>query len=183
MGNGAVVDHSRPCRGDQQFTGSPVALAAGNVTAMLAVRGLFRRGHHADRRPDRRRIVRHRRISLPDADKVWRRGVDRATLLNAHVVVETSDGRAIRGSGSMPLGNVWAFPSKQLSYTDTLGALMALAKRIAGITLDCPESGHPIDLNHSLEAAYFQTADEVTIEQGLPEPIPQSGNPRGCDAL
>src|SRR5438067_2120762 len=36
--------------------------------------------------------------------------VDRATLLNVECTVRTMAGRAARGFGSMPLGNVWAFP-------------------------------------------------------------------------
>src|SRR5690242_754477 len=71
--------------------------------------------------------------------------LDRATILNARVDIRTADGRTVRGSGSMPLGNVWAFPSKRLGYDDTLGAMLAVAERIAGITADCHERGHPID--------------------------------------
>jgi L-alanine-DL-glutamate epimerase-like enolase superfamily enzyme len=99
--------------------------------------------------------------------------LDQAMILNAHVVVRTVDGRAVRGSGSMPLGNVWAFPSKQLRYADTLGAMLAVADRVARITADCREAGHPIDLNHALEPAYFRAAEEVTAERRLPEPIPK----------
>src|SRR5438477_11198438 len=71
--------------------------------------------------------------------------VDRATLLNVECVVRTGDGRTARGFGSMPLGNVWAFPSRVLTYDDTLGAMKALAERVARITGDCKEAGHPID--------------------------------------
>jgi L-alanine-DL-glutamate epimerase-like enolase superfamily enzyme len=99
--------------------------------------------------------------------------LDRATILNAHVVVRTDDGRAVRGSGSMPLGNVWAFPSKQLGYADTLAAMLAVADRVARTTGDCSEAGHPIDLNHVLEPAYFRAADEVSSRRQLPEPIPK----------
>src|SRR5262245_15097914 len=38
--------------------------------------------------------------------------VDRVTLLNVDCVVETRKGRTKRGFGSMPLGNVWSFPSR-----------------------------------------------------------------------
>ena len=34
--------------------------------------------------------------------------VDRATLLNVNCSVRTGDGRAARGFGSMPLGNIWS---------------------------------------------------------------------------
>ena len=47
-----------------------------------------------------------------------------------------------RGFGSMPLGNVWSFPSQVLRYDDTLGAMKALAERIAALTGDC-QRGRP----------------------------------------
>src|SRR5581483_3759984 len=97
--------------------------------------------------------------------------VDRATILNVRVVVRTADGRLVPGVGSMPLGNVWAFPSKRLGYAEALGAMQDLAGRIARITAEYPEAGHPIDLNHALEPAYFRAADELTAQRQLPEPI------------
>src|SRR5579859_5515942 len=45
---------------------------------------------------------------------------DRATVLNVNCVVRTGDGRAARGFGSMPLGNIWSFPSSTMSYETTL---------------------------------------------------------------
>src|SRR6267378_2767178 len=41
--------------------------------------------------------------------------VDRVTLLNVKCVVSTRDGRTAKGFGSMPLGNVWSFPSREMS--------------------------------------------------------------------
>src|SRR5205809_304790 len=66
--------------------------------------------------------------------------LDRATILNAHVVVRTIDRRTVRGRGSMPLGNVWAFPSKQLTYSDTLRPMLAVPERVARIAADCPRA-------------------------------------------
>ncbi|HKB40721.1 MAG TPA: hypothetical protein VKD72_30125, partial [Gemmataceae bacterium] len=62
--------------------------------------------------------------------------LDRATILDVWCDVETSAGKRGRGFGSMPLGNVWSFPSRLLSYDATLGAMKALAERIAVITRD-----------------------------------------------
>ena len=55
------------------------------------------------------------------------RAVDRVTLLNVHCAVRTRGGRVAKGFGSMPLGNVWSFPSKVMSYDATLGAMRTLA--------------------------------------------------------
>src|SRR5262245_46886094 len=65
------------------------------------------------------------------------RSVDRVTLLNVRCRVRTVSGRVAHGFGSMSLGNMWAFPpSKLVAYDATLGAMKALAERIARITRD-----------------------------------------------
>lgn len=98
--------------------------------------------------------------------------VDRVTLLNVHCAVQTRNGRTARGFGSMPLGNVWAFPSKVLSYDTTLSAMKALAERIAKITGAYRETAHPIDLTWGLEPTYLQAATDVAKQLNLAEPIP-----------
>src|SRR5262245_58782950 len=98
--------------------------------------------------------------------------VDRATLVNVHCRVETIAGKSAAGFGSMPLGNVWSFPSRALSYEQTLGAMKALVERIARLTSDCRETGHPIDLTHALEPTYVKAAAEVSQALTLAEPIP-----------
>src|SRR5438132_9412756 len=62
--------------------------------------------------------------------------LDRATILNVECVVQTIGGRTTKGFGSMPLGNVWSFPSRVLSYDATLGAMRAPAAQIALLTPD-----------------------------------------------
>src|SRR5262245_16464876 len=61
------------------------------------------------------------------------RELDRATLLNVDCVLSGPGGRTARGFGSMPLGNVWSFPSSVMSYDTTLGAMKALASRICDL--------------------------------------------------
>jgi len=99
--------------------------------------------------------------------------LDRVTLLNVNCIVEGRDGRAAMGFGSMPLGNVWSFPSRVLSYEDTLGAMKALAERIAKITGGYGETGHPIDIHVALEPEYLKAGEEVAKERKLAEPIPK----------
>jgi len=86
--------------------------------------------------------------------------------------VDVVNGKTSKGFGSMPLGNVWSFPSKVLDYDATLEAMKVLAERIARIAADCPESGHPLDLAWNLEPVYLQSAAQVSKELRLPEPIP-----------
>jgi L-alanine-DL-glutamate epimerase-like enolase superfamily enzyme len=99
--------------------------------------------------------------------------LDRVTLVNVDCRVRTRAGAAARGFGSMPLGNVWSFPSRRLGYHDTLGAMKALVGRVARITESCTETGHPIDLTWALEPEYHKAAEEATKELRLAEPIPR----------
>jgi L-alanine-DL-glutamate epimerase-like enolase superfamily enzyme len=98
--------------------------------------------------------------------------LDRATLVNVDCRVSTHGGKSARGFGSMPLGNVWSFPSKALTYDQTLGAMKALVERVAQIARSCRDFGHPIDLTLQLEPAYEQAASEVGAGLQLPERIP-----------
>jgi L-alanine-DL-glutamate epimerase-like enolase superfamily enzyme len=100
------------------------------------------------------------------------RALDRVTIIDVTCVVSCG-GRTAKGFGSMPLGNVWSFPSKTMSYDVTLGAMKALAERIEKITAGYKESGHPVELNRSLEPAYLAAASQVSIEQKLDQPIPK----------
>jgi L-alanine-DL-glutamate epimerase-like enolase superfamily enzyme len=98
--------------------------------------------------------------------------VDRATILNVTATVRTRGGQVVKGFGSMPLGNVWSFPSRALDYNATLGAMKALAERIAKLTNGYREYGHPIELNFQLEPEYLKAAAAVSEELKLTQPIP-----------
>ncbi len=95
--------------------------------------------------------------------------VDKVTILNVNVVIETAAGRSQKGFGSMPLGNVWAFPSKVLTYQDTLNAMKALAEKVHKITLGYKEIAHPVDINVALEPAYLKAAAELMLAQPMPK--------------
>jgi L-alanine-DL-glutamate epimerase-like enolase superfamily enzyme len=98
---------------------------------------------------------------------------DRVTLLNVVCQVRTLAGKSAQGFGSMPLGNIWSFPSRVLAYDGTLAAMKTLAERITRIYGNCTETGHPIDITWVLEDAIFKAADEVSREINLGEPIPK----------
>ena len=99
--------------------------------------------------------------------------VDRATILNVRCVAHVTNGLSAHGFGSMPMGNVWSFPSERMSYDKTLGAMKALAERVRNITADFKEAGHPIDINVSLEPEFLKAAAEVSRLLQLEEPIPK----------
>ena len=99
--------------------------------------------------------------------------VDRVTLLNVECVVRVPSGRSSKGFSSMTMGNNWSFPSRVLTYDQTLGAMKALADKVNALTGSYREYGHPIDINCALEPSYLSAASEVTKELKLSEPIPK----------
>ncbi len=98
--------------------------------------------------------------------------LDRVTLVNVECTVRTVGGKTGRGFGSMPLGNVWSFPSRVLDYDATLAAMKALVERIDRIVgrLHGSRPSHRPGL--ALEPEYHKAAAEVTAELRLAEPIP-----------
>src|SRR6476659_9606452 len=98
--------------------------------------------------------------------------VDRVTLLNVDVDVETAAGKTARGFGSMPLGNVWAYPSRAMSYQQTLEAMKAGTERVADVYGGHRESGHPIDITWAVEHTYLREAAAVGQRLNVADPIP-----------
>lgn len=96
--------------------------------------------------------------------------VTRVTLLNVRSTVRARDGRVAHGFGSMSLGNVWSFPSKKLTYDQTLQAMKDLAGCIARLVPQNREWGHPIDLNIALEPQFLAAANDIS--RTLAQPIP-----------
>lgn len=84
--------------------------------------------------------------------------VDRVTLLNVKVTVRNRAGKVAHGFGSMPLGNVWSYPSKTLTYDQTLAAMRSLAAKVEKITGAFKEYGHPVELNYQLEPEWLKAA-------------------------
>ena len=99
--------------------------------------------------------------------------LDRVTILNVRMEVESGAGKTAIGSGSMPLGNVWAFPSRVLTYDQTLGAMRYLASRVAADYKQCGLSGHPIDITHRLEPELLLAGNDFTALHQWPEPVPK----------
>ncbi|HMO37560.1 MAG TPA: hypothetical protein PKA06_16090 [Gemmatales bacterium] len=86
--------------------------------------------------------------------------LDKATILHAHVVVEDQQGRQHVGFGSMPMGNIWAFPSRHLSYEKTLQIMLEIAEEAAQQTREYQQWGHPLEIGHALEPIYRRAALE-----------------------
>jgi L-alanine-DL-glutamate epimerase-like enolase superfamily enzyme len=124
--------------------------------------------------------VRVRAVRLETEDHRYRSPIkfggvalDRVTILNAHVTIQDRQGRLQNGFGSMPLGNVWAFPSRVMPYETTLSAMREVAAEIAVITERSGVWGHPIDITHTIEPEFFVAAESVTKRCQLVEPLPK----------
>src|SRR5262245_38567043 len=98
--------------------------------------------------------------------------VDRVTLLNVETDVESQSGKTARGFGSMPLGNVWAYPSRAMSYQQTLDAMKAVAERVAAVYRGYRDYGHPIDITSTIEHEYLKQAEAVGPRLSIADPIP-----------
>jgi L-alanine-DL-glutamate epimerase-like enolase superfamily enzyme len=98
--------------------------------------------------------------------------VDGSQVVNVFATVEAADGRLAVGHGSMPLGNVWGWPTSRVSAEDTAEAVRRTAKAAARWLAAYPDAGHPLDIGHDLEHALRGLADSVAAEMGLPEPMP-----------
>ena len=99
--------------------------------------------------------------------------VDRATILDVEIDCVGADGRPVTGSGSMPLGNVWSFPTRTLPYDATLHAMKGHAGRIEKIVAGCNVVAHPLELARLLEPEYGKAAAEESATRNLAEPIPE----------
>ena len=91
---------------------------------------------------------------------------------NVTVTVETADGRRASGFGSMPLGNVWGWPSQAVEPAETAEAVRRTAVAVVRAAGQYRGAGHPLDIVHDLETGWRGAADAVTQELALAEPMP-----------
>jgi len=96
--------------------------------------------------------------------------LDKVTILNVTMTVETVAGKVATGFGSMPLGNAWAWPSKVLKYDQTLTVMMEVAGWIGSVYRESMLPGHPIVINEAMEVACFSHDDGLFVEPD--EPVP-----------
>jgi L-alanine-DL-glutamate epimerase-like enolase superfamily enzyme len=113
------------------------------------------------------------RISYRAPIKFGGRVVTDAVIVNAKVEVETRDGRRATGFGSMPMGNVWAWPSNIVTPAQSLEAMLALVELLAAETRAYRGWGHPLDLTRELAQSHGTMAARVQSQLGLSEPMPK----------
>jgi L-alanine-DL-glutamate epimerase-like enolase superfamily enzyme len=160
----------------REFTKKLAGCSLGMGAATAIPRAFGRSADQSSRRTD----IRVEEMSFEYEDHKYRVPIkfggtvlDRATIINVHCTVRTVGGKVAKGFGSMPMGNVWAFPSHTMDYDTTLGAMKALASQICKVTADSKVTGHPIDINWTLQREYLKAASQVSTERHLAEPIPK----------
>ncbi|HVU87862.1 MAG TPA: mandelate racemase/muconate lactonizing enzyme family protein [Pirellulales bacterium] len=101
------------------------------------------------------------------------RVVTDAVVLDVHLDVETRDGRRARGTGSMSLGNAWAWPSAKVSGEETLRAVQRMADLLLADAQTYSDFGHPLEITRDLAAGHARIAEQVRRELSLAEPMPR----------
>lgn len=113
------------------------------------------------------------RIAYRAPIKFGGRVVTDAVLFDVGVTAETRDGRRAEGAGSMPMGNVWAWPSGHVTAEETLTAMIRLAEALVVEAGDAKLCGHPLEVCHALAASHDEIATTIAAELKLAEPIPR----------
>src|SRR2546423_14280351 len=90
------------------------------------------------------------RIGYRAPIKFGGRVVTDAVLVNVTIGVETRGGRRGSGFGSMPMGNVWAWPSNVVSPAQSLEAMLDFVEDFATVVRGHRAYGHPLDLTREL---------------------------------
>lgn len=98
--------------------------------------------------------------------------VDHAWLMNATMTVETQSGRYAIGHGSMPVGNVWAWPSTVVDPTDTDRAMKAFTQEVVDLFDAYPGFGHPMEIEFEISAEYDHQAHRIPRNLDIAEPVP-----------
>lgn len=113
------------------------------------------------------------RIGYRAPIKFGGRVVTDAVVFYVTAEVETRDGRRGVGFGSMPLGNIWAWPSNALAPEDTLAAMLNLARRLVTAAADYRGNGHPLDITSELAEGHAALSAEVLAATGITDSMPR----------
>ncbi|WDI42404.1 mandelate racemase/muconate lactonizing enzyme family protein [Bremerella sp. P1] len=100
------------------------------------------------------------------------RVVTDVTLFNVEITVETKSGKIGQGFGSMPMGNVWGWPSQQVEGSQTLAAMIEVAERFSAEAGKLNEAAHPLQHARSLHEPLMGIGKQLETEFSLPEAIP-----------
>jgi hypothetical protein len=95
------------------------------------------------------------------------RVVSSSYLINAEVTVESHSGKHATGHGSMPVGNVWAWPSATLEPHQTEQLMMAYSKSVVDLFDTYPGFGHPLEIEFEVSTEYEHQARRLCESKGI----------------
>ncbi|MFO1022696.1 MAG: mandelate racemase/muconate lactonizing enzyme family protein [Planctomycetales bacterium] len=93
-------------------------------------------------------------------------------LINVEIKVESRNGKHAIGFGSMPMGNVWAWPSETVTPDQTAAAIKQFARELIEIAEDFPEFAHPLETMYRISGEYTHLGQKISRQMKLAEPMP-----------
>ncbi|MGL4941615.1 MAG: enolase C-terminal domain-like protein [Thermoguttaceae bacterium] len=93
-------------------------------------------------------------------------------LFNVNVTIETRSGRRASGSGSMTMGNVWAWPSSKTPVEETLAAMLKFGELVVSEANSPRDFAHPLVWAEDMSHQYAAIASKVCCGS-LCEPMPK----------
>jgi L-alanine-DL-glutamate epimerase-like enolase superfamily enzyme len=113
------------------------------------------------------------RIEFRTPIKFGGRVVGDAVLLNVALQVETRAGARATGHGSMPMGNVWAWPTSKIPAETTLSAMIELGRGVVSVAGRHKDYGHPLTITSRISAEHEALAKLACQAVGLEESMPR----------
>ena len=92
------------------------------------------------------------------------RVVRNVVLLNVTVTVKNRQGKMATGFGSMPMGNIWAWPGGITEPDVTLQAMIAFGKRVVQEAATFRDFGHPLELTCDFAKEYHKIAEKLVSD-------------------
>lgn len=100
------------------------------------------------------------------------RVVTDVTVASVDCEVETESGASV-GFGSMTMGVAWAWPDPELTDAQKLEIVLELMERLVALFNESAPQGHPLEICQELIPHRSAIADQIYMERGLGEPIPE----------
>ena len=113
------------------------------------------------------------RIDYRTPMKFGGRVVQDVTLLHVCADVETVGGARGQGWGSMPLGNVWGWPSQIVPAQETLRAMELLGQRVVQQAAQVDLCGDVLQVVHAVMQPLAEISHQVTAELNCGESMPR----------
>jgi L-alanine-DL-glutamate epimerase-like enolase superfamily enzyme len=101
------------------------------------------------------------------------RVVTDCVVVNVLAEVETRGGRRGKGLGSMPMGNVWAWPSQSLTPEASLAAMLNFSRLAVEEANRYSGAGHPLEITHELSNSHAALAQQACRDAAVAEAMPR----------